>query len=444
MLSEKTTLSRRRFLATTAMVGAAGLVGLRPAQAAVDWKKFAGTTINVNLTKNPRGETLLKHQAEFEALTGIKVVAEATPEQQQRQKAVIELASGKPSFDVIHISFHAQKRQYEKGGWLADLTDYMKDPALTETTLVESDFAPAGIDYAKDDKGQFRALPFSVDYWIVYWNKDLFAQKGLSYPKTFEEMVAAAKAIHDPAKGISGFVARGMKNANTPVWTSLMLGFGQQAVDKQGKLQADNEKSVQAAQLYQKLMSEAAPRGVSGFNWAECQSAFLQGKVGMWFDGIGFAAPLENPQLSRVVGKVGYGLVPAGPAGHVAPTLGDGIAVTAASAKKEAAYLYCQWAVSKEMGARLFQSGAGVPFRTSVINDQAVRKSVTMPAEWADVVSQSAAASGIALPVIIPINEFRDIYGVALTNMIEGRDPAAELKRATAEFEPILKRSEAP
>ncbi|WP_164066671.1 extracellular solute-binding protein, partial [Serratia marcescens] len=76
----------------------------------------------VNLIKSPRGDILQKYQKEFEELTGIKVNSEQTPEQQQRQKAVIELTSGKPSFDVIHISYHVQKRQFEKGGWLADLT----------------------------------------------------------------------------------------------------------------------------------------------------------------------------------------------------------------------------------------------------------------------------------------------------------------------------------
>ena len=37
------------------------------------------------------------------------------------------------------------------------------------------------------------SLPFSVDYWIVYWNKDLFAKKGLAYPTTFEEMVEGGR-----------------------------------------------------------------------------------------------------------------------------------------------------------------------------------------------------------------------------------------------------------
>ena len=47
-----------------------------------------------------------------------------------------------------------------------------------------------------------------------------------------------------------------------------------------------------------------------------------------------------------------------------------------------------------------------------------------------------------ALAVIAPVTEFRDVFGVALTNMINGADPAAELKKATAEFQPVLDKSE--
>ncbi|TJW82718.1 MAG: sugar ABC transporter substrate-binding protein, partial [Mesorhizobium sp.] len=110
--------TRRQLLRGTAALAAAGFAGLRPSFAAgVDWKRFSGTTLDVNLVKSPRSENILKNLAEFEELTGIKVNAEATPEQQQRQKTVIELSSGKPSFDVVHLSYHVQKRQFEKGGW---------------------------------------------------------------------------------------------------------------------------------------------------------------------------------------------------------------------------------------------------------------------------------------------------------------------------------------
>src|SRR5690348_11184065 len=144
-------ISRRALLAGTAAAGALGLTGF-PARAEVQWKKYAGTKLEVILAKGPRGDNLQKYIKEFTALTGIEVESEQIPEQQQRQKVVIELSSGKPSFDVVHLSYHVQKRQFEKAGWLADITDYMKDPNLTVADLTEADFSAAGLTYAKNDK----------------------------------------------------------------------------------------------------------------------------------------------------------------------------------------------------------------------------------------------------------------------------------------------------
>jgi multiple sugar transport system substrate-binding protein len=433
-------LTRRGFGAAVGGGVASLALSSARAQPAPDIKRFAGTTIEVNLIKSPRGDTLQQYEKEFEALTGIKVNSEQVPEQQQRQKTTIELASGHPSFDVVHISYHVQKRQFEKGGWLADLSPLIADPTLTPPGFWD-DFAAAGKTFAMDGS-KVGALPLSVDYWIIYYNKELFAKKNLSFPTSFDELVSTAEALNDPRAQISGFVARGLKNANTPVWTSLLLGYDSTTVDPSGKLLTDTPDAIAAAALYQTLMTKAAPRGVTGFNWAECQSAFLQGRVGMWFDGVGFAPPLENPDKSRVVGKVGYGVMPAGPKAHAAATTGDGIGVTAASTKREAAYLYCQWAVSRQIGTRMLQAGAGVPFRDSVLTDPEVRKGVTMPAAWVDAVAASGKISRLALPVIIPVTEFRDVFGIALSNMLSGADPAGELRSATTEFQPILARSE--
>src|SRR5437588_12053862 len=121
-------ISRRAVLVGTAAAGALSLTGF-PARAEVNWKKYAGTKLEVVLAKGPRGDNFQKYIKEFTELTGIQVESEQIPEQQQRQKAVIELASGKPSFDVIHVSYHVQKRQFEKAGWIADVTAVMKDPA---------------------------------------------------------------------------------------------------------------------------------------------------------------------------------------------------------------------------------------------------------------------------------------------------------------------------
>jgi multiple sugar transport system substrate-binding protein len=433
-------LSRRALLAGTAAAGAASFAST-PAFSQMNWKKYSGTKLEAILAKGPRGDNFQKHIKEFTELTGIQVESEQIPEQQQRQKCVIELASGKPSFDVVHLSYHVQKRQFEKAGWLADITPFMKDPTLTAPDLVENDFSAAGLSYAKNDKGQMLSLPWSVDYFILYYNKEIFAKAGVQPPKTLDEMNALAEKLTDTRAGIFGYVGRGLKNANMTLWTNYFLNHGGEFLDKSGNILTDGPEAIEATKSYVRS-NKSSPPGVAGFNWMESLAAFAQGRAAMWLDGVGWAPGVENPNSSRVVGKVGYTMVPAGPKGQYSATYGDGIGIPAACTKKEAAYLLCQWVVSKTQGARLVQAGGGVSFRNSVLNDPEVQKGVTLPKEWFQSVLDSAKISKLGLPVIIPVAEFRDLVGAAVTATLAGADPAAELKKAHDQFRPILERSE--
>lgn len=441
-------LDRRSVIKTgvsAAALGAAGLPWLarRPlAQSGFDWQQFAGEHIEILHTKNPRAELLMKHEPEFMELTGIDVGSEQVPEQQQRQKQVIEFTSGATSFDVTNVSWHVQKRLFGKGKWLEDLRPYLEDPALTPPGYDFEDFSQAGITYATQADGRIDTLPYFIDYWIVYWNKELFDAKNIAYPTTYEELLEAARALHDPANGVYGWVSRGLKNANTPVWTSFLLGWDMDSVNDQGELQTTTEEAVKAAELYTELDAKYAPPGVSGFNWYECQSNFMQGNVAMWFDGIGFAPPLEDPTKSRVVGKVGYGVTPAGPRARHAGMFGTGMGVSAFSEHKGAGYLYSVWATDKENQARLLANGAGSPARISSYQDQEALANLTVPIEWVDALVESGEIGRPGLPVIIPVTEFRDIFGVALTNMINGADVKSELEKATEQFRPVLEKSE--
>jgi len=433
-------ISRRTILKGSVAAGVLGLAG-RPVFAEPQWRKYAGTKLEVLLAKGPRGDNLQKYIKEFTDLTGIQVESEQVPEQQQRQKAVIELASGKPSFDVIHVSYHVQKRQFERAGWLADLSGFLKDPNLTAPDLVESDFSAAGLSYAKNDKGQLLSLPWSVDYFILYYNKEIFQKKGVAIPKTFEEMVATADKLTDPAAGTFGFVGRGLRNANMTLWSNFYLNYGGEFLDAKGNILTDGPEAIEATKMYQRVMKDAPP-GVAGFNWMESMAAFSQGRAAMWIDGVGWAPAVEDPASSRIVGKVGYTQVPAGPKGRYSATYGDGIGIAQASKNKEAAFLLCQWAVSKQQGARLLQAGGGVPFRNSVLNDPEVRKGVKLPQEWLQSVIDASKISKLGLPVIIPVAEFRDLVGAGVTATLSGGDPSVELKKAHEQFRPILERSE--
>jgi multiple sugar transport system substrate-binding protein len=99
-------------------------------------------------------------------LTGIDVGSEQVPEQQQRQKQVIEFTSGGTSFDVTNVSWHVQKRLFGKGKWLEDLRPYLDNPALTPASFDFDDFSDAGITYATQADGRIDTLPAFIDYWI--------------------------------------------------------------------------------------------------------------------------------------------------------------------------------------------------------------------------------------------------------------------------------------
>src|SRR4030095_11936675 len=412
------------------------------AQGAFDWKKFKGEKIEVFLVKSPRGDLLTKYHKEFEDLTGITVGSEMIPEQQQRQKAVIEFNSGNPSFDIIAISSHVQKRQFAKNNWLADLRPMINDKALAAPDLDFNDFAQGGLNYAVEKDGRVLSLPFNLDPWVVYYNKEIFAAKGIAYPKTFAEMIDTAAKLNDPSKGIAGFVGRGLKNANVPVWSSFLLGYGGGFIDASGKLMTDRPEAIEAAKMYQTLLAKYGPQGVAGFNWNESQSLFLQGKAAMWLDGIGFAQPLEDPTKSKIVGKVGYGVMPAGPKQRVSALFADGEGISTFNQKKGPAWFYLQWASNKKNQARMLEAAAGAPVRTSAYADAEALAALKTRKAWVDCMLGSVKIAQPGLPIIVPVTEFRDTLGIALTNMINGADPAAEMKKATVEFQPVLDKSE--
>src|SRR5262252_8865175 len=160
--------SRRRLLqagagalALNALPGA----GLLPvhAQGAFDWKRFKGEKIEVFLVKSPRGDLLTKYHKEFEDLTGIEVGSETIPEQQQRQKAVIEFNSGNTSFDVVAISYHVQKRLFGKNKWMEDVRPLVADKSVTDPQLDFADFSKGGMAWATQPDGRIDSLPFNID-----------------------------------------------------------------------------------------------------------------------------------------------------------------------------------------------------------------------------------------------------------------------------------------
>ncbi len=431
---------RRQVLrASVGLLAAPAIVRRANAQSSFDWKQFKGSAIEVNLVKSPLADVLQARQKEFEALTGIKVGAEQIPEQQQRPKVAMEFASGRPDFDVVHVALHVQKRLIEKGHWLTDLRPMIADGHLTSPDYDFADFGGPGIHAATAADGTLHSIPIKQDLWLTFYNKQLFAERGLTFPKTLDELFETAKALTDKSKGVYGYVGRGLKNANLPPYTSMLLGWDQETISADGRtLLTDTPSAIAAAEYYGKLMRETAPPGSIGFNWNESQTTFSQARAAMWIDGIGFSAPLIDKTKSKVANVIGFAPVPRGPKAQHSATFIDGIGIATASKNKGPAWLYVQWATGKGIQSEMLRSGSATPARASVYKNADLVKNSEFPQEWFDaaLACQKIARSG--LPEIVAVTEFRDTIGVALTNIIGGSDAATEMKKATDAFKPVL------
>lgn len=413
------------------------------AQSAFDWRRFRGERIEVSVQLSPRGNLLTQHNREFEELTGIRAGVEVVPEQQHRQKIIIEYASGRPSFDVGEVSLHVNKRQVGRARWNTDIRALIADQTLTAPDFDFNDFGQGMREYATQADGRMDTLPAFADYFILYYNKELLAARNVAVPTNFDEMFDSAKRIEDRGRQIYGHVGRGLKNANVVLWSSYLLGTTQRdMINAERQLITDSDDAIWATRQYQRFLRDASPPGSIGFNWNECQTTFMQGRAAMWIDGIGFAAPLEDPQRSRVAGKVGYAVVPRGPANHHCALFGAGYGIPEASRKKGPAWLYLQWALGKQMQLRMLAAGAGVPARLSPFTNEEVIGQSRFPREFFATLQASGRIARAGLPEILPVTEFRDVIGTALTNTIGGADPVAEMRAATAAFRPILERSE--
>lgn len=438
-------MPRREILRWGAGLAAGAAVGpfvLRTAGAAdaFNWQRFKGTKIFVLFSKNPWAETMEKLVPEFEKLTGIQVEVSVLPEIQARQKATVEFTAGNSGIDVWYTSLPVEKRRFWKSGWYTDLNKFLKDPTMTAPDYDWNDVAAGVRKAVTQADGTLSALPVLVEPFVFMYRKDLYAEKGFKPPKTLAELEEQAQKLHTPP-ATYGFVARGLKNANATPWAFALFANGGEYLTKEGKSALNTPAWVHTMDWYAGMLRRFAPPGVVNFNWYECSSAFQQGQVASYIEGATFASPFEDPAKSKVAGKVGYAVVPAGPAGQVPPFFTNALAVSPQSKNQGAGYFFIQWATAKQAAIKELLGGVG-SVRGAAWNDPEVKAKAKMPADWNVAYLESLKIGRDGLPEIVDVTQYRDIIGVAIQKAIEGAKSADVLAQAHKDFQEVLDKTE--
>lgn len=409
-----------------------GLIAVN-AYAGIDWKQSQGTEIRFLMNKHPFTTYIEPKVAEFEKLTGIKVVIETFPEDQYRNKLAIELNSG-GKVDGFMIMPGQDARYYSKAGWLQPLDGYIADPKMTDESWDPKDFF-ASFATASSIDGKRVGVVINAETSLLAYRKDLFTQFKRKVPTTMKELEATAKFFTGKevdGKKMVGITLRGKKAAATSQWVDFLYTFGGSWTNAQGKSNFASAEDIAAFKFYGDLLRNYGPKGGTMLHWAESTSAFMEGKAAMIYDANVFKALYENPKESKVAGKVGYAVIPAGPKGLQLPHVSNwslSINKNSAADRQKAAWLFVQWATNKEngLGALL----AGVPSgRTSSWTSPEYKAGDKQPDWTAASMKSFDIGQGQWNPPVLNVPEIRDITGQVIVDAIEGKDVAASAKKA--------------
>lgn len=410
-----------------------------PAQMAdgFSWKAYEGANINVIVNKHPWVDIVEPQIAEFEELTGIDVSLDVYPEDQFRTKRTVEMVSGTSVIDVFMMMPGNSLAQYHTNGWVEPLNQFMENDNLMWPEFDIADFYESALGAGVRDGNNY-TIPLLLETSLLAYNKEIFEEYGVSVPTTMEELEEVAKTIYDGSGGdIYGITLRGKRASATSQWIDFAHSFGADWLNADGSAAIGSDEAIAATDFYGRLLREYGPRSAPSNSWYESISIFMQGEAAMVYDASVFRPNYEDPEQSQIHDKVGYAVIPEGPAGSIPHISNWGLALYSGSENKEASWLFMQWATSKAMA--LEGQLAGIPSaRASAWEDPAFTETDTSP-EWTEASKRSyEVASPIWNPPIINVGEARDAAGSMIVAAILGEDLEAAAAKAEEDMNDII------
>jgi multiple sugar transport system substrate-binding protein len=329
----------------------------------------------------------------FEQDTGVKVDIRAFPFTGLPEKVLAACLSETSEFDVVTLA-EGSVSSFYGGGFLMPINEI--DPTFKpDDELISYN----GLNYWDEElqytseTGEMLTFPVNGNIQIFYYRKDLYDAAGLDAPQTWEDVIAAAELLQDPAKGFYGYAVRGQKAVESVSWD--WYPFLRQCGGDIFKnapydytVTLDTPEAKKALELYAKL-AQLSPPDASNMGQAEQIAMLSAGNLLQTIVVAGANAQMDDPNQSVVPGKIGYVPVPHPADGTRASnsgTLSMGIPRNLPRERQVAALEFLKYVTSQE-SQQYFAEHGGVPVRTDAMDDNgkdnlrflvAVRDSVDM------------------------------------------------------------------
>ena len=470
-------VSRRKFLelggsaATTLgagsiAIGLSSVVTRTPVQAQssddAKWKQYAGSKLVFMSENTPPSFAIRDNLQAFHDLTGMEVEVLTDDLPVVQQKVGIDLRGGNADFHLNYVQdkpigapfadFYADMRKYTDDDTLPQDPEGYGDDVWFENFLTA-----CGIYY---EPGRIVAFPYDCAVACTFYRQDLFEELTKDFEaeygyrmeftndttwKHVQDFAAFFKKVREGGRNDIPYGYA--QHHGSFAWTlqldiqRMLFSHGQwnefNVDDKLGSKEPGptnwgDEQSVLMMQKFKEQADVCHPDNLAN-GTLELNTVYQAGDIAMQVQYHEFAASIEDENTSRAAGgKTAYAACPKGEASWIVNggqavngtncgIGGIGINGSASEDLKRAAYIFAQWAVSKDTQLQVLKQLGGTPTRKSVLQVPEVAEARTRPTSMPNALTFDAVYDhGIRDPHFVlgpKIPEANEYHSIILTEV---------------------------
>ncbi len=308
--------------------------------------------INVVINQSPWLEGFASIVEEYEDETGNRVSLDVNPYAGSLEKQRNAVRSDKSEFDLLIVNGIFYPEMYH-GGFLEPLTkidpDFELDPQIY--TYGDTPWFDAETKTVNRETGDLLTVPVNPNITLLYYRKDLYDEKGLTAPETFEELLENAKLFHNPPE-MYGIVQRASRAAVSVTWDFFpyINGYGGSFFQDESigdyVVTINSEAGRKALEMYITLAKEAGPENTASLTQGDLIQFLVTGKAAHSVLPVAAWAQMDDPNKSIIPGKIDYATLPHADGFASTPALGHwlaGIPKNLDDAQKVAALEFLKW-----------------------------------------------------------------------------------------------------
>ena len=295
----------------------------------------------------------------------------------RKNAQLVDFKAGSAKYDVSNVGI-SNREEFVAGDYLEPLQAYLDNPSLTDADYYNmADYPKDVIAGGYSNDGTLVYIPYTAEYFLLWYREDIFDQLGLEAPKDtldHDELKTTAAAI-EAARAAGevdtyAFIERTMSGSGEAGW-DMFCTANRLSVDlmdfENDKALINTEGGIELMDYYSGMCVDYGPPGSGNWAWTDVNASFSEGLVAMVCGGNAGAPGAADPEQSKVADKINFAPVPMN-AGGKDPLWEWGWSINAASKQKDAAWLLVQWMTSPTLMQKMAPQ-YGCPARESVYSD---------------------------------------------------------------------------